>query len=272
MLAEWAAMFRTIITKTLHDRRRSLTGWCVGVIVSTVMLASLWPTIRDMADLQQLLSSYPKELGDLFNIQAMTTPAGYLNAEYFSLLAPILFLTFGIGLGARLPAAEEERGSLDVLLSLPVTRGRVLFEQAADLVVAVAALSAAQVVGVMLASVLFDMSLPFTTALAASVSMALLGTLFGLLALAVGAATGRRATALAVSSVLAVASYLLYIAAQFVTAVEPWVVLSPIEHAVGTEPILNGLPALSSSALATVALVVVLVATPVFTRRDLATA
>ncbi len=265
-------MYRTIMSRTLHDRRRSLAGWSVGVVAATVLLAAIWPTIRDMADFQQLIKSYPQELSNLFNIEAMATPAGYLNAEYFSFLAPILFLTFGIGLGARLPAAEEERGSLDVLLALPVPRWRLLLEQAATVVVACAVLCVAQVVALLLSSLLFSMGVGFGQALAVSVSMSLLAALFGLIALTIGALTGRRAVALMVASVLAVGSYLLYVAAQFVSAVEPWVFLSPIEHVVGSEPILNGLPWVASGALAAVAVVVVAAAMPVFTRRDLATA
>jgi ABC-2 type transport system permease protein len=264
-------MFATVASKTLYDRRRSLTGWAAGVATATVVLSALWPTIRDMEDLQVLLDSYPAELGNLFNIQAMTTPAGYLNAEFFSLLAPILFLTFGISFGARLPAEEEERGSLDVLLSLPVARWRVLLEQALTVVVAVALLGVAQLVGVMLGSLLFGMALPVGAMVSASAAMTLLGTEFGLVALAVGAATGRRALALATTSVLAVTSYLLYVAAQFVDALDRWVVLSPIEHVVGSEPILNGLPAVPTSATAAVAVAVVLMALAAFTRRDLAT-
>ncbi len=265
-------MYRTIMSRTLQDRRRSLTGWCAGIITATLLLSALWPTIRNMPDFQQLIESYPQDLSDLFNIEAMATPAGYLNAEYFSLLAPILYLAWGIGLGARLPASEEERGSLDVLLSLPVARWRVLVEQAATVVVAAAVLVAAQVVGLLLSSVLFDMGLSFGNVLAVSVSMALLGGFFGLIALAVGALTGRRAVALMVSSVLAVASYLFYVAAQFVSSLEPWVALTPIEHVVGSEPILNGFPWGPSAVLLGLALAVVASAAPVFTRRDLATA
>ncbi len=257
---------------TLRERRRSLVGWSAGVTLVTLLLGSLWPTIRDMADFEALLQSYPQQLGELFNIAAMGTPAGYLGGEYFSLLAPLLFLTFGIGLGARLPAADEERGSLEVLLSLPVTRTRLLLEQAVALLAAVAVLTAAQLLAVLLTSLLFGMGISIGAALAAAVSMGLLAMLFGLIALVVGAATGRRATALAVASVLAVASYVLYVAAQFIESLRGWVRLSPFEHLVGSEPILRGLPPLASGVLALVALGVLAVSLPLFTRRDVAAA
>ena len=265
-------MFRTIATKTLRDRGRSLAGWSIGIIALTTLLSALWPTIRDLEDFQALLDSYPEELGRLFGIESLLTPAGYLNTEYFSLLGPILFLTFGIGLGARLPAAEEERGALDVLLSLPVPRWRLLLEHAVALLLALVVLGVAQVVGVMLGSAAFGMGVPLGAAVSASASLVLLGALFGLVALAVGAGTGRRVVALAASSVLAVAAYVLYVAAQLVSAVEPWAVLSPFEHTVGAEPILNGNPAGASSVLAAVALAAVVAAVAVFTRRDLAAA
>ena len=56
----------------------------------------------------------------------------------------------------------------------------------------------------------------------AVLSIALLGVEFGWLALAVGAATGRRGYAIAVASAAAVAAYVLFVAGQLVDAVEPW--------------------------------------------------
>jgi ABC-2 type transport system permease protein len=264
-------MFRSVLTKTLYDRRRGLLAWSAGVFVSTLLICALWPSVEDM-DIDALIENYPEELGKLFNISAMTTPAGFLNAEYFSLLGPILFLVFAIGMGARLPAGEEERGTLDVLMSAPVPRWQVLAEQAGALVLAVTLLGVAQLASLLVGSLLFGMDVAVGKMVAVSVAMLLLGVEFGLIALAVGAATGHRALAVAVASVLAVSGYLLYVAAQLVDALEPWGALSPLKHAVGSEPILEGLDGGYAVAMAAVAAVALLAALPLFTRRDLAAA
>ena len=90
---------------------------------------------------------------------------------------------------------------------------------------------------------LVDLGLSFRYAAAAAASMTLLGAEFGLLALAVGAVTGRRGPAITIAGVAAVASYVLFALGALVEEVEPWRFLSPFQHAMGTDPILNGMSA-----------------------------
>ena len=265
-------MFPAVLSQTLAQRKRALVGWCLGVATTTVLIGMLWPMMRDMADLNALLENYPPELKELFNVDAMGTPDGFVNAEYFSLLGPLLFLVFGIALGARLPATDEEQGALDVLLSTPLTRVRLLAEQAGALVTSVVLLGLVQLLSLGLTSATFDMGIGVGRMAGASLALVLLGAEFGLLALAVGAFTGRRGWALGVASVLAAASYLFWVATSFLTWLEPWQWLSPMTHAIGSEPLINGLPTGSSLAMAAVALGALLAALPVFDRRDLATA
>jgi len=72
--------------------------------------------------------------------------------------------------------------------------------------------------------------------------MVLLGLAHGLVALAIGASTGRRSWALAGAGMLALAGYVLYIVAKLVDAIEPWQVLSPFYHALEGGPIGGGFP------------------------------
>ena len=62
-----------------------------------------------------------------------TTPRrpGYLGTELFSLIVPLLLIIAAVATGARAIAGEEERGTLDLLMSLPVTRRRVTAEKLA---------------------------------------------------------------------------------------------------------------------------------------------
>lgn len=101
--------------------------------------------------------------------------------------------------------------------------------------------------------------------------MTLLGAEFGLLALAVGAVTGRRGPAVAVAGVAAVASYTLFALGALVDELEPWRFLSPFQHAMGTDPILNGMSAGSTLAIVAVGLLAIVVSAPLPTRRDIAT-
>ena len=51
----------------------------------------------------------------------MSTPIGWLDVEYFSLV-PLILGLFAGGVGASLLARDEERGTLDLILAHPVSR------------------------------------------------------------------------------------------------------------------------------------------------------
>ena len=54
-----------------------------------------------MPNVDVLLGQYPEAFGELFDVEAITTGPGFLNAEMVSIIAPVLFLVYGIGRGAR---------------------------------------------------------------------------------------------------------------------------------------------------------------------------
>jgi ABC-2 type transport system permease protein len=263
-------VFANVFLKTLHDLRRSLLGWGIGMVVVVATIVALWPSIRDMPDIEQLLANYPEAMQNLFDIQAITTPAGFLNAELFSLLLPVLFIVYAIGRGARLTAGEELDGTLETLVVTPVSRTRLLTEKAAALGVGVGVLGVVLLVSVVIAGAAAGMDLSTRDAAIGTLSMVLIGLLHGWLALAVGAATGRRALALAVAATVAVGGYVLHVAGALVEAVEPWQPLSPFTQAVQSGPI-GADPPVGFAWLALTAIVLLGASLPVFARRDIRT-
>lgn len=261
-------MFGSVFAKSLYDQRRSFLGWSIGVVLTVATMMAVWPTMRDMPDLEQFMANYPEALKELFNVETMTTGPGFLNAELFSMILPILFLIFGISRGAKLLAGDEEAGTLEVVLATPVSRLRLVMEQAAALVVTVVALGAVLFLVTFALAPLVDMDIPVSEVAGACTAMVVLGVLNGLLALGIGAVTGRRALALGVTASAAVATYLLYVVSQLVDAVEPWEVASPFFHALEHGPIGGGWP-LAYGVLALIAVGLLAAALPRFHRRDI---
>jgi ABC-2 type transport system permease protein len=261
-------MFRNAFLKSLRDQRRSLLGWSIGVVALVLLMSAIWPTFRDMADLQQFLANYPKQFGKLFNIDAMLSGSGYLNAELFSIMLPVLFVIFGIARGARMIAGEEEAGTLETVLVTPVSPIRLLLQQAAALATTLGAVGVVLFLAIVMSSGMFDLGVPVSQAAAAALAMALLGLEHGYLALAIGAIAGRRSLAIAVATVVAVLGYVLYVVGQLVERFGDWQPVSPFHQAIHAGPIGGGLP-LSFVWMALAALVFVAAATPVFNRRDI---
>src|SRR5512138_2102423 len=133
-------MLGSVYSKALRDQRRALVGWSIGILLLVGLMAGIWPSFRDMPDLERFLANYPEEFGRLFNIPAMTTGTGYLNAELFSIMLPVLFIIFAIARGARAVAGEEEAGTLETVLVTPVSPTRLLLQQAAALATGVTVL------------------------------------------------------------------------------------------------------------------------------------
>lgn len=260
-------MSAPVLAKALRDHRRGVAGWSVGLLCLLLLEGALWPSVRDMTGMDELLAGYPEPLQELFDLEAMSTGVGFLNAELFTLVLPALFIVFGISRGAQSVAGEEERGTLELLVVTPMSNTRLLIEKAAGLVAAVLALGAALFIATMLSSALFDLRVPVASGLAGAAALSGLGVEFGCVALAAGAATGRRGVAVVVSAVAAVAAYVLYVAGLLVADVGDWSGWSPFHQALSGGPLGRELPG-SSAWLLLGAVAVVAASAPVFARRD----
>lgn len=260
-------MLQNVFLKTLRDLRMGLLAWGIGIAVLVGSMAAVWPSIRTMPDIEEFLASYPEAMREIFNVEAITTGAGFLNAELYSILLPALFIIFAIGRGARMVAGEEEAGTLEVLLVTPASRSRVLLDKAAALAVALVALGVVLLVTTWVASAVVGMGIGLADAANGSLAMVLLGLAHGWLGLAVGAASGRRPLAVGVAATVAVAGYVLYVLSLLVDALEPWGPWSPFEQALRGGPLGGGVQA-SYLWLALAAVVFVAAALPLFDRRD----
>lgn len=261
-------MFRTIFGRSLYGMRRGLVGWGVGVVLTVWVMAAIWPSMRSM-DIDALLAQYPEPLKEAFNVADYGTGTGFLNGELFSIVIPAIFAVYAIGRGARMVAGAEQDGLLELVAVTPTARTSILLQQAAAMATGVAALGLVLWVALLSGSAVAGMDVGAVPAARAAVLVTLLGIEFGAVALAVGAATGRRGVAVAVAGGLAVATYLLYLVGQLVEPVRPYRWMSPVYQAIVDGPIGPSLPELAAL-MPLVAVVVVAAAIPVFERRDLA--
>jgi len=202
-----AELFR----RGLVDRTRALVGWCVGVALYILLLAAVFPSLRDAADLNQLVEKYPEGLKELFGLSAgidLTTGAGYLDAELFSFMLPIFALVLAIGSGTRILAGEEEAGRLELLFAYPLRRRDGVLAKGATVAVEIALFVVAVAAAMLLFDPIFDLGLSASRVAGAAASLGMLALLHGWLALAVAGFTPSKALATAVPAALAAAGYL----------------------------------------------------------------
>lgn len=266
-------MLRNLFGKTLFERRRSMIWWTLGVATLIVIIVAFYPTIRDNDAMGKLLESMPKEMLALAGISdaaALTSPEGYLQGRLFSMLLPLLLLVFAIGVGTRAIAGEEESRTIDMLLANPIRRSQVVLQSFQALLALMAVLGVVTVLALYLSGLGVDLGIGIDRLIAGTASSLLLALFFGTLALAMGAATGKRGLTTGVTSAVAVLGYLVNSLAEAVDWLKPAQKLSPFYYGTTGNPLKNGLDWGNSAVLivATAALVAIAVVT--FERRDVA--
>jgi ABC-2 type transport system permease protein len=261
-------MLRSVLTKTLRDARRGFVWWSLGLAALVLISVAFWPSVRDNEGFRRFERDAPEALKAFTGGHLdFTTPVGYLDARLFALVVPLLFLVYAIGWGARAIAGEEEAGTLELLLAHPISRTRLALEKLGALTFQLATFGVVLLVVVVVSARAVSLDISSARIAQAVIAIYLLALAHGALALAIGAATGRRTTALGGAAAVAVAGYFLNGLGQVVDALEPWRVLSPFDWA--GEPLRNGLDA-GAIALAVAIVAAACAAVPLFNRRDIA--
>ena len=267
-------MPRSLFGKTLWEQRRALVWWSVGILLLVITAVGFYPSIRDRGgELQALLDEMPESLRVLFvgQLTDITSPPGYLNSQVFATLAPILFLVYSIGAGARAVAGEERRGTLELLLATPLPRRRLVLEKLGGMAVGLLTLSSVMLVGLALGGPPVALRVPLGDLAGTIALSALFGLGAGTIALAVGCLTGSRGAAIGLASGIATAAFLLYSLAPIADGLRWLEKLSLFYYANGSTPIVNGFDAGHALVLLAVTGAAAVLATLGFERRDIAT-
>ncbi len=251
---------------SLAAGRRAVLGYGIGLAVLVVWVMALYPSVE--AELADYMDAMPDSMKSLFGADDISDLTGFVYAEVFSLMGPIIVLALAITHGSALVAGEEQEGILALVLSTGVGRRAVLTARLAALTIEVVAVVAINAVALGVGTVLAGGGLGAAGVAAACVQLALLGVLFGTLALGVGAATGRRALGAGVALAAASLAYLVDVLAELVAALEPARVLSPFHWYAPSNPLVAGFDAGGIALLVGSAVVIVGAATVAFERRD----
>ena len=266
-------MLRNVFLKSLRDLRRSFAWWTVGLAGYVALIASVYPTVRDNPDLEKLVESYPEALkafvafGGQFDF---TSAAGYLGSELFSFMMPALFLVAAVGHGAGTLAGEEERGTIDLLLSSPLSRTRVALEKLAAMCVELAALGVVLWLALWVGARAFSMEVSVAHLASATALLVVLALAYGAIAFMVAAATGRKTLAIGLTVALAVGAYLVNSLASLVEVLEPFQKATPFYHYAVADPLRQGLDPWHTLFLIAVGAVAAAGGVLLFDRRDLA--
>lgn len=186
-------MFRTVFTKSLRDYRWAILGWGAGIgLLIYIYYGTVSSALAGVsaAELQQLVNQF-KFFGETLRPD---TPGGYVTFKILG-FTPVLLGIWAALAGARLVRGEEERGSLDIVLSTPRSRGSVLLQKVLALVAALAIMAVLIGLGTLGGMASIKTTVDAGAAFATGVNIALAALVFAALALLLAQFTGRGAAA-----------------------------------------------------------------------------
>jgi ABC-2 type transport system permease protein len=264
-------LLRSVFGKTVRDLRWPTFWVALGMGGMTGYFAILFPTYKSIIDLNAILEKMgpaAKLMGA--SVGDASSLVGFLHIELFSMILPALIIAFAAGMASGFTAGEESRGTIDVLLSYPISRRRLVLEKAVAVTLA-CVVSAVVVWAMALGGAAASASpLPADKLAAALVMLVLLGLDFGAGALAISIFTGNRAASIGVAIALMVIMYLVDALAAIIDAFNNIRPLSLFRYYMGGDPLRNGLNLADVAVLSAVALVLLVVSLVAFERRDLA--
>ena len=264
-------MLDNVYLKSLRDSKKSIIYYSIGTIALGLYVTLFYPTIRDSTGLTDFLEQLPEAmLAFIGDADTYTTPEGFLNAEVFGFMGPMIFGVFAIIAGAGTIAGEEESHSLDQLLANPVSRKQVLLQKAGALLTGLFALSIALWIGIIGGSKIAGFGLSLTGTTQAIFSLYVLGITLGLIALAIGASTGKKSLAGGFAASVAIIGFLLDTFLSVVDALDPLRFISVFYYFNANDVIINGINPVHCITMVCTAAIALVIAIWQFEKRDLA--
>ena len=263
-------MFRTVIGKTLFEKRWTILWWSLALLITNILVIQLFPAMRDA--FATMTQNLPPELEVWFGAEGeiWTSLRGYVNLEIMSQMA-IATIVFAIVFSLSIFASEENSGVMLTQLSRPVRRWSFLLQKFVAFIIATILVMVGFYLGTFLGSVILNDIIPLGDLFLPMVAVTLLTIVFGALTLAISAISGSKAVAGVVVGCYALAGY--FITSLSGTA-DILVTLSKATpfHYYNTPSVMeNGFELHNVIILLALIVVPILIALPIFSKRDLNT-
>jgi ABC-2 type transport system permease protein len=216
-----------------------------------------------------LMDDFPEVLLALFGGGDMSTPEGWYQIETFGMMAPIAVMVVTVAIGARALAGEEEHRTMGLLLANPVKRSTVVYQKTFAVVLYGLAVGFSTFAGVTVGSLLGGLGMSIGNIAATSFLVTLVGLVFGALALALSAATGRVNVAVYGTVGIALILYVLNALLPFNDSLVGYAKVSPFYYYLTSDPLMNGMNWGHGAVLTALTIILIVLSVVLFQRRDL---
>ena len=235
-------MRSALVLRSLRDHVRSIIGWCSGILLLIVVQLSVYPSIRDtQTDWAKLADSFPEALRKIFRMEDYTTAAGYLSTEVMSFTVPFIFVALGCAWGARIATEDQENGTADLVLSLPISRTEYIASRFVAAVAVMMAASLTFILTLVVGARTVSMDIAVSRLVAGGIVLLGLGTLMMTISAAIGTSTGRRGASFGIGMSIGVALFVQYSLGALVEFVDRMTPFNPMQWSIGSDPLRAGI-------------------------------
>lgn len=119
-----SSQLAALVSVHLSDRRRSVLAWGLPLGLMSAFIVAIFPSVEQA--LTTVAQAYPSSLKEAFGIGQLANVEQYLHAEMLSLIVPLALGYLAVRAVASGLSGAAETGRLDVLLSAPVSRRRLV--------------------------------------------------------------------------------------------------------------------------------------------------
>jgi len=236
------------------------------------LVLAVYPVLRESKAVERLIHRVPIGMLKMFGIDPdlFLTGVGYVEAQLYTMMAPLVLVTMTILAGAAATAGEEQRRTIDLLLAQPLRRSRLVFEHFVALALLAGAVTLALAGTLALGDDAANLQLTARGLFGVNLGLWLVSLFFGTLALAFGGWLGRPTLAAGATAGIALFAFFWNGIAAVVEPLRGLERFSPFHWYMTDHPALVG-PTGGHALLAAGTLVFLVAAIVAFARRDLGT-
>ena len=242
-------------------------GWLISAASLALLLLFGMATYREI-DLS-IYSEMPDVFRSLFGIGEGVDVGGLAIGYVMGTFGAIVVAAMALVMGSAAIAGEERNGTMNILLANPKSRTHVLLSKALALVTLTAFAVAVIWISVYPAAFMLGVEISGLEVEALAIHMYMNAVFYGMLALAIGASSGNRDTALGATTATLLVSFFAVGLLPLVEGLEGLRKLFPWYYFDGSDPVYNGFAWDHLAALACASIALLAVAVVGFRRRDL---
>ena len=221
-------MFSNVFTKTLFEKRWMMLWWTLSSVALTIFIVIFFPTLKESFGqaMQDIPESMRSLIGDASDYQHL---GGYLTIQVFQQMI-FLTVTLGVIVCTGLLGGDENEGTLQTLLSYPISRTKVYLHKLAASAVIVGIVTFGFFIGSWAGALIIDEYVNLWQLFQATWMTWLVSMAVSLLGFALAAILGKRALAASIAGAYAFGMYVVTSLVETVKTLRPVDYLSPFHY------------------------------------------